>query len=78
MLFDVGITIMSLLATYLMAKRYIDHWIIWIIVDIASIYLYWKVGLYLLSIEYVIFVLNAIFGFYIWNKEKNEKSICNR
>lgn len=39
-LIDIGVTIFSLIATYLISLRNIDTWILWIIVDIASIYLY--------------------------------------
>ena len=51
-------------AMWLMARRKIEHWILWIIGDIISVPLYFYKGLYLTSIQYLIFTIIALLGFF--------------
>jgi nicotinamide mononucleotide transporter len=63
---DTFIAVLSILATLLLARRVLENWILWIIVDILSIGLYAAKGVMLISIEYFIFLCIASFGFYNW------------
>ena len=60
-------------AMWFMARRKIEHWTLWIVGDIISIPLYFYKGLYLTSIQYLIFTIIAISGFFTWLKELNKK-----
>ena len=62
-------------AMWFMARRKIEHWILWIIGDIMSIPLYFYKGLYFTSIQYLIFTFIAILGFFTWLKELNKKKL---
>ena len=62
-------------AMWFMARRKIEHWILWIIGDIISIPLYFYKGLYFTSIQYLIFTIIAILGFFTWLKELNKKKL---
>ena len=66
---DASITITSLFATYLVARKIIDNWIYWIFIDIACIPIFYSRGLHLTSILYLIYAITAIFAFFKWNKE---------
>ena len=57
---------------WLMAKRKIENWIFWIIGDIISIPLYFYKGLTFTSLQYIIFTLIAIAGYYSWKKILNK------
>ena len=59
---------------WLMARRKIEHWIIWIVGDIISIPLYIYKGLALTSIQYLIFTLIAIFGYIQWKKSTTTRN----
>jgi nicotinamide mononucleotide transporter len=73
---DTFTTVLSILATIFLAKRIFETWILWIVVDILSIGLYATKGIMLISIEYVIFLGLASYGFYNWYKlQKDEKRI---
>ena len=63
---DTLTTVASILATVFLAKRIFESWILWIAVDIISIGLYATKGIMLISIEYVIFLCLASYGFYNW------------
>ena len=64
-------------AMWLMARRKIEHWILWIVGDIISIPLYIYKGLALTSIQYLIFTLIAIFGYIQWKRcyNKNKRIV---
>lgn len=53
---------------WLMANRKIENWIFWIIGNIISIPLYFYKGLTFTSIQYIIFTVIAISGYYTWKK----------
>ena len=62
-------------AMWFMARRKIEHWILWILGDIISIPLYFHKGLYFTSIQYLTFTIIAILGFFTWLKELNKKKL---
>jgi len=71
--FDAFTTITSLAAQYLLTRKFIENWILWISVDIVYTPLYaWK-GLYLSAILYGIFTIIAFLGLREWNRLRNEK-----
>ncbi|HPB06296.1 MAG TPA: nicotinamide mononucleotide transporter family protein, partial [Prolixibacteraceae bacterium] len=55
-------------ATWMLARKMIEHWIIWVIVDLVSAGLYlWK-GLYPTVALYIIYTFAAIWGYIEWKK----------
>lgn len=59
----------SLTANFLLAKKKLDNWVIWIIVDIIYIGLFISKGLYLSSGLYLVFLVLSVFGLIEWIKE---------
>lgn len=53
---------------WLMAKRKIENWILWIIGDIVSVPLYFYKGYTFTSIQYAIFTIIAIYAYLEWKK----------
>ncbi len=68
-------TIISFVATVYLAKRKIENWHMWILVDVIGVWLYYKKGVVFLSLLYFAFLINAIKGLAVWNKlqKANEK-----
>ena len=66
---DAFTTCYSLSATFMVTRKILGNWIYWIIIDLASIYLYAKQGYNLAAVQYVIFTLLALFAFMAWNKQ---------
>jgi nicotinamide mononucleotide transporter len=63
---DSLITVMSLVAQWWLAKKYVENWILWIAVDVIAIRVYsWK-GLLSTSVLYAVFLTLAIFGLIDW------------
>ena len=66
---DSFVMILSIIATILLAKKKIENWYLWIIVDFVCVVLYLKKGVFFLSLEYVIFLGLALYGFYHWRNK---------
>jgi nicotinamide mononucleotide transporter len=66
--FDSMLTAASLIAQWMIAKRKIENWIIWIAADLLYVGMYIYKGLYFTSILYFIFVILAIAGYKEWRK----------
>jgi nicotinamide mononucleotide transporter len=62
----------SIIATILLAKKKIENWYLWIAVDLVCVVLYFKKGVYFLSLEYFIFLGLASYGLYHWNQLSND------
>jgi nicotinamide mononucleotide transporter len=57
-----------------MANKKIESWIFWIVGDIITVPLYSYRGLGILSLQYLIFLILAIQGYYEWKKTLNKQS----
>lgn len=66
---DAFIMVASIVATFLLAQKKLENWILWIIIDIVSIILYYKKGIYFVAGEYGIFLGLAIKGFVEWRAQ---------
>jgi nicotinamide mononucleotide transporter len=65
---DAATTVMSLIAQWLMAKKILESWLVWISVDILSVGIYLVKGLYPTSGLYLVFLGLATMGFFAWKK----------
>lgn len=66
---DSFVTTASIIATFLLAKKILQTWFFWIIVDVVSIGLFFSKGIYFLALEYVIFLVIAFYGYFYWRKK---------
>ena len=65
---DMLTTALFLMAMWLMAKRKIEHWLIWIVADTISVPLYFYKGLTFTALQYVVFTLIAVWAYYEWQR----------
>lgn len=72
---DAFTTVSSMVAMYLLTKRYVEAWVLWVIVDVVCIGLYMYKGVIAMSAEYFVFLINAVVALYVWNKTSKE-SLC--
>lgn len=66
---DAFLTAGSLVGQYLLAKKRIENWLIWIAVDVLYVGLYLYKGLQLTAVLYGIFVLMAVQGWKRWKQD---------
>ncbi|MEG1615644.1 MAG: nicotinamide riboside transporter PnuC [Bacteroidales bacterium] len=69
---DAFTTTVSIVATWMLARRIIEHWIFWVVVNIVSVYLYYLRDLYPTMVLYTFYAFAAVTGYYIWKK----KGVC--
>lgn len=62
-------TALSITATWMLARKLLEHWILWVIVDGLSAGLYLYKGLYPTAILFIIYTVMAIVGWYQWKKD---------
>ena len=65
---DTLTTALFFVGMWLMAKRKVENWIIWIVADIISIPLYFYKGLTFSSFQFLLFTIIAILGHKEWKK----------
>lgn len=65
---DAFTTAASITATWMLAKKYIEHWLIWIVVDLVSTGLYVYKNLYFTVFLYAVYTAMAIVGYVQWKK----------
>ena len=67
-LLDGLLTAASLTITYMMTKKWVENWILWVIVDGIYILLYALTGLWSYSLLYLLFTVIAFYGWLKWKK----------
>ncbi|MBN1944519.1 MAG: nicotinamide mononucleotide transporter [Bradymonadales bacterium] len=63
---DAAATVLSLIAQWLMARKVLESWLIWILVDIMAVGIYLSSALYLSAGLYGVFLVLATSGFLSW------------
>ena len=71
---DALTTALSATATWMLAKKYIEHWFIWIITDIISAGLYVYKGLWPTVVLFLVYTVMAISGYIEWKKDLVQKN----
>ena len=63
---DALTTTLSIVATWMLARRYIEQWIGWLLVNLISLYLYYLRGLYPTMGLYLFYTAASAVGYWIW------------
>lgn len=66
----------AIITTYMVAKRLLENWIYWFVIDMISIYLFLSRGLFLTAILFCIYLVIIFFGYRSWIKIR-DKNIKN-
>lgn len=66
---DAFTTALSITATWMLARKIIEHWYLWMIVNVVSIGLYIYKGLYPTVVLFLVYGVMAIIGYLEWRKE---------
>jgi nicotinamide mononucleotide transporter len=72
---DATILAGSILAQFLLDNKKLENWIVWAVVDVIATYEYFATHLYLVGFQYIFFLLNAFYGYYVWHRSMNDERI---
>ena len=62
----------SVITTFLVARKYLENWLYWIVIDTVSIPLYIDRGLNLTALLFVAYVFIAVIGYFKWRDHLSE------
>ncbi len=76
--YDSATTALSIVALWMLAKKHVEQWLVWIAVDAVSSGLYFYKGIYFTAVLYVVNTVVAVYGYKKWNlmeKQQNNDNI---
>ncbi len=65
-------TAASIVALYMLARKYVEQWLVWIVVDVVCCGLYLYKGLYPTAVLYGLYAVLAVFGYRRWLQMMNQ------
>lgn len=72
---DATIAVLSLIAQFLMARRYLENWLFWIATDIIAVGVYWYKDLTPTAALYAVFLVLATIGFFEWRRNHRAQKL---
>jgi nicotinamide mononucleotide transporter len=66
---DSAVAVLSVFAQFIMARKKLECWLLWISVDVLATGVYFLKGANLLALEYLVFGGIALYGFLGWRRE---------
>ena len=61
-------TVPAFIAQILLMLRYREQWIMWFIVDVATLILWISIGNIFMIMQYIFWIINCIYGYIKWSK----------
>ena len=58
----------SIVATWLLARKVLEHWLLWVVVDLVSMGLYIYKELYATAVLFFVYSIVAVAGYFAWKK----------
>lgn len=68
-------TAASIVATWMLARKILEHWLVWILVDGVAAGLYIYKGLYPTALLYLVYSIIAVTGYIQWRKSMEEANV---
>ena len=63
----------AVVTTYMVARKVLENWIYWFVIDSVSIYLYLQKGFYLTALLFVAYLVIIVFGFRRWLRSYRDR-----
>jgi len=70
---DAGVTVFSVMNTWLMAQKILQNWLYWIVINSAAIVLYIQNGFYATVVMFSIYFILAMVGYISWQKRYRQQ-----
>lgn len=62
-------TSLSVIGMWMLARKYLEQWLIWFVVDAVYVWLYYHKGIYFSGTLYAFYTVMAIFGYQRWKRQ---------
>ena len=59
----------AVITTWMVARKILQNWLYWIVIDLVAMWLFSERGLYLYALLFLLYSLIAVIGHFQWNKK---------
>jgi len=70
---DSCMMVLSIAAMILMTRKYVENWLLWVIINVISVAIFALQGVYAMSLEYLLLTFIALNGSRMWIKSARER-----
>ena len=70
---DSCLMVLSIVAMVLMTRKYVENWLLWVVVNVISVVIFALQGVYAMSLEYLILTFIALNGSRMWINSARER-----
>jgi len=71
---DSFVTTLSIVAMIMLARKYVEQWLLVIVLNFASTFIYLFQHLYPTSVMYLVYAVVSIFGYFNWKKIADKRN----
>jgi len=57
----------------LMTRKYVENWLLWVIINVISVIIFARQGVYAMALEYAVLTLIALNGSWLWVKSARQR-----
>jgi len=65
---DSATTFAAVWATFLVARKMLENWWYWLVIDVVSVFIYWTRGLEATAVLFVVYVVLIPIGLFAWTR----------
>ena len=65
--------VLSIAAMVLMTRKYVENWLLWVIINVISVAIFTLQGVYAMALEYLILTFIALNGSRMWMNSARER-----
>lgn len=70
--FDAMSTALSIVAMWMLSRKLVEQWLVWLVVDMISVGLYFYKGIPLTALLYTVYCVLAVAGYLRWRRESRK------
>ncbi|MGR4049080.1 nicotinamide riboside transporter PnuC [Kosakonia cowanii] len=70
---DACMMVLSIVAMILMTRKYVENWLLWVIINVISVVIFARQGVWAMSLEYMILTFIALNGSRMWINSARER-----
>ena len=70
---DSCMMVLSIAALVLMTRKYVENWLLWVVINVISVAIFALQGVYAMALEYLILTFIALNGSRMWMKSARER-----
>jgi nicotinamide mononucleotide transporter len=66
---DAFVTVSSVVTTYLVARKILENWLYWLVIDSLALYVYWQRELYFFAALFALYLVLVVIGLARWHRD---------